>query len=113
MKAGGYMLPAFFVAKKREKSLKPVDIYINDSIMISVREITKHTEGRTAMKKSFNERTMRRELETMPFDKAFETENGTELCHATGFEVCLGDPSNPADWWNEYEDSPGETHYGR
>ena len=38
MKTGGYMLPAFFVAKKREKSLKPVDIYINDSIMISVRK---------------------------------------------------------------------------
>lgn len=56
---------------------------------------------------------MRRELETMPFDKAFETKNGVELCHATGFEVCLGNPKNPADWWNEYEDSTGETYYGR
>lgn len=32
---------------------------------------------------------LKRELETMPFDKAFETENGNEeLCHATGYEVC-------------------------
>lgn len=38
---------------------------------------------------------MRRELETMPFDKAFTTESGNEeLCHATGYEVCLGDPDD-------------------
>lgn len=58
-------------------------------------------------------KTMRRKLATMPFDKAFETENGEELYHATGYEVCLGNPKNPADWWNEYEDSTGETYYGR
>lgn len=52
---------------------------------------------------------MRRELEIMPFDHEF---NG-ELCHATGYEVCKGDPKNPADWWNEYEDREGNLHYGR
>lgn len=57
---------------------------------------------------------MRRELEEMPFDMAFETEGGNrELCHATGWEECFGDPSDPADWWNEYEDSDGNLHYGR
>lgn len=50
----------------------------------------------------------KRELETMPFDKVFETENGTEMCHATGFEVYIND-----EWWNEYIDSTGEFHYGR
>lgn len=55
-----------------------------------------------------------RELKEMPFDKAFIVEGGNEeLCHATGIEVCWGDPKNPADWWNEYEDSFGELHYGR
>jgi len=52
---------------------------------------------------------MRRELVEMPFDMDF----GGELCHATGDEVCLGDPSNPADWWNEYIDQDGNLHYGR
>ena len=54
-----------------------------------------------------------RELETMPFDKRFSTNNGEELCHATGREVCFGDPSVLADWWEEYIDSDGELHYGR
>ena len=52
---------------------------------------------------------MRRELPEMPFDKRFDG----ELCHATGFEECHGDPKNPADCWNEYEDSQGNIHYGR
>jgi hypothetical protein len=56
---------------------------------------------------------MRRKLETMPFDKRFDTENGIELCHATGWEVCEGNPNDPADWWEEFEDSNGEIHLGR
>lgn len=55
-----------------------------------------------------------RELEKMPFDKVFITENGNkEFCHATGYEVCYGNPDDPADWWNEYEDSEENFHYGR
>ena len=56
---------------------------------------------------------MKRELDAMPFDKEFYTGNGRELCHATGMEVCFENPDNPADWWNEYEDSTGELWYGR
>ena len=54
----------------------------------------------------------KRKLDTMPFDKVFETPSGNEeLCHATGFEVQLD--SLPGDWWNEYEDSEGNLYYGR
>ncbi len=49
--------------------------------------------------------TGRRELDYMPFDR-----NGM---HATGYEVCLGDTENPADWWNEYEDEEGNLFYYR
>ena len=56
---------------------------------------------------------LRRKLEEMPFDKRFEVEMTGELCHATGYEVCVGDPENPADWWNEYIDSDGGIHLGR
>lgn len=56
---------------------------------------------------------MRRELEVMPFDKVFFTDNGEEMCHATGFEVCLGDPEDPGDWWNEYVSINGDLLYGR
>ena len=56
---------------------------------------------------------MRRELGYMPYDKAFEVNGNQELCHATGFEVCDGNPENPADWWEEYKDSNGDLHYGR
>lgn len=50
----------------------------------------------------------------MPFDKAFVTASGNEeLCHATGYEVCMGDPNCRADWWNEYEDFKGNLYYGR
>lgn len=56
---------------------------------------------------------MRRELEEMPFDKAFDVNGNEQLCPATGWQVCFGNPSEPADWWNEYEDSEGDLHYGR
>ena len=55
----------------------------------------------------------RRELEEMPFDKVFETENGNEFCHATGYEVLIQCGTCEPDWWNEYEDSEGNLHYGR
>lgn len=48
-----------------------------------------------------------RELEVMPFDKRFDTSNGSELCHATGIEVLVDGV-----WLNEHEDSLGELHYG-
>lgn len=51
----------------------------------------------------------RRELEEIPHDKRF----GNELCRATGFEECHGNPRNLSDWWNEYEDRDGNKHYGR
>lgn len=54
---------------------------------------------------------MIRRLDHMPFDKSFD--GGFSLCHATGFERCLGNPNNPADWWNEYEDQDGNLEYGR
>lgn len=57
--------------------------------------------------------TAERNLETMPFDMAFNTGNGEELCQATGKEVCFGDPSNPANWWHEYRDAEGDYWYGR
>lgn len=63
-----------------------------------------------------NTNVMRRELETMPFAKAFETENGNEeLCNATGLEVCFDgdDPSKLENWWNEYRDVDGNLYYGR
>ena len=52
----------------------------------------------------------RRDLNEMPFDKEFDG----ELCHATGEEVLL-DLGNgyPAEWWDEFEDSEGNLHYGR
>ena len=36
-----------------------------------------------------------------------------ESCHCTGYEVCLGNPDDLSDWWNEYEDQYGEKHFGR
>lgn len=50
----------------------------------------------------------RRELETMPFDHVFQVNGNEELCHATGYEVFLH-----GQWWNEYEDSNWDLHYGR
>ena len=50
-----------------------------------------------------------RELETMPFDRTFVLEGGREeLCHSSGYEVVLCGM-----WWNEYQDSEGNYHYGR
>lgn len=49
-----------------------------------------------------------RRLEEMPPDHAFQTANGEELCHATGYAVMLD-----GEWWNEYVDQDGELHYGR
>lgn len=57
--------------------------------------------------------TLERKLDDMPFDKVFDVDGSEELCHATGYEVCLGNPDNPADWWEEFEDSKGGLHYGR
>ena len=59
---------------------------------------------------------LRRELDYMPFDKRFETGNGnTELCHATGYEVCFEghDSNDSSNWWNEFIDNDGNLHYGR
>ena len=56
----------------------------------------------------------RRQLENMPFDRMFELASGQQtLAHCTGYEVCFGDPSNLADWWNEYQTPEGEICYGR
>ena len=56
----------------------------------------------------------RRELEEMPFAKAFQVENNEELCNATGVEVLFeGDEDDAQNWWCEYVDSNGEYHYGR
>lgn len=51
---------------------------------------------------------MIRKLEKMPFDKVFEVDGNEELCRSTGYEVFLH-----GEWWNEYEDSEGDLHYGR
>jgi hypothetical protein len=56
------------------------------------------------MRREEDHEMIRERLDVMPFDHEF---NG-ELCHATGYEVFLH-----GEWWNEYEDSEGELHYGR
>ena len=50
----------------------------------------------------------RRRLEKMPFDKRFDVDGNSELCHATGYEVFDGE-----DWWDEFVDSNGDFQYGR
>ena len=56
---------------------------------------------------------LRRALPQMPYDHAFETSSGNEeLCHATGYEVCMGNPDNCQDWWFEYTDKEGNLYYG-
>lgn len=56
----------------------------------------------------------RRKLDAMPFDKGFEIDGSWTICHATGYEVCEGNPDDPADWWNEYVSPDGsELLYGR
>lgn len=57
--------------------------------------------------KGGNKMETRRATEYMAFDHVFTTENGEELCHATGYEVLIDDI-----WWNEYEDSEGNLYYG-
>lgn len=47
-------------------------------------------------------------MDHMPCDKRFDINGNSELCHCTGYEVCLD-----GEWWNEYVDSEGGTHYGR
>lgn len=52
----------------------------------------------------------RRTMEEMPFDKAFDFEGNSVLCHATGDEVMFeGDDT----YWNEYLLPDGTTVYGR
>ena len=73
------------------------------SILLSERtglDIKVKAEKRKEMKE-----TGRILLEDMPLDR--------DGCHATGYCVCLGNPSDPADWWNEYEDEDGDLHYMR
>ena len=52
---------------------------------------------------------MFRELETMPFDKAFTVGGNEQLCNATGYEWVDGN----GECWNGYVDSNGDYHYGR
>ena len=52
----------------------------------------------------------RYELDEMPYDMAFETENGREFCHATVYAVVFEGENTH---WNEFVDSNGEYHYGR
>ena len=47
-------------------------------------------------------------FEEMPFDKRFDVDGKSELCHATGYEVFDGE-----DWWDEFIDSNGDFQYGR
>ena len=48
---------------------------------------------------------LRKRLDYMPFD--------LYGMHSTGYEVCLGDPANLADWWYEYEGENEDIHYFR
>ena len=50
----------------------------------------------------------RRRLEKMPFDKCFDVDGNSDLCHATGYEGFDGE-----DWWDEFVDSNGDFQYGR
>lgn len=46
------------------------------------------------------------------FCKVFTTSSGNEeFCYPTGRE--LRESENPSDWWIEFEDSEGNTYYGR
>ena len=57
--------------------------------------------------------TMIRDVKKTPFDKAFIVDGNETLCHATGYEVCFGDPRDPGAWMAEYEDPDRDLHYGR
>lgn len=52
--------------------------------------------------------TDRIELAEMPFDKRFDVDGNSELCHSTGYEVLMD-----GQWWVEYIDSNGNLHYVR
>lgn len=70
--------------------------------------MNKKKKGSVVMKRK------RRKLAEMPFDKMFYVDGHETFCHATGYEVCDGNPDNPADWWNEYVSPSGdELLYGR
>lgn len=56
---------------------------------------------------------LRRELDYIPYDHVFMVNGNEELCHATGYEVCEGNPEDSSDWWNEYIDSNGDIQLGR
>lgn len=46
------------------------------------------------------------------FARTFVNAEGNEdLCSPTGRQ--LSESDDPADWWNEFEDSLGGLHYGR
>ena len=51
----------------------------------------------------------RNELHFIPCDHWFDTDNGRELCHATGHVAIFED----GEAWYEYVDSTGELYYGR
>lgn len=54
-------------------------------------------------------------LDHMPYDMKFDTPNGEELCHATGYAVQFNGETTPIGlplFWNEYEDSEGNLYYG-
>ena len=50
----------------------------------------------------------RRYLEEIPFNKRFDVDGNSELCHATGYEVFDGE-----DWCDEFVDSNGDFQYRR
>lgn len=54
-------------------------------------------------------------LESMPFDRRFDTPNGEQLCHATGYAVQFDDETTPIGvplFWTEYKDNEGNLYYG-
>lgn len=57
--------------------------------------------------------TIRREVE-IGFDKAFDVDGNSQLCHHTGFEVVFDNEEDVAEnRWLEFIDSRGNYHYGR
>lgn len=47
----------------------------------------------------------------VPFDKEVQLVDGSyEIIHATGYEVCVGDPNNFVDWEYQYEDREGNRY---
>lgn len=55
------------------------------------------------------------QLDHMPYDREFETPNGNELCHATGYAVQFDREMTPIGeplFWNEFQDKEGNLYYG-